>query len=207
MRNKRKDKKRSLKKRILILCEGAKTEPNYFNGIKHDLKIRHKLSAVDIEVYQPNSYNPDGLVNEAIDKKHKANFRRNPYDAIWLVFDRDFHPHIAKVYQKARKNKIHIAISNICFEVWILMHFEPVHLHKPYQRCSNVIRKMQRSFVKKYHKNDKHFDYLKPLTQNAIENAKAMQKHYNQPQYAEVHEYDLNPYSNVHELVEYLISL
>lgn len=50
MPKKRKNSFRTVNKRILILCEGEKTEPNYFNSIKHDLHLRNKLKALRIEI-------------------------------------------------------------------------------------------------------------------------------------------------------------
>ena len=45
------------------------------------------------------------------------------YDAVWCVFDVDEHPQIADARQMARANGIELAISNPCFELWLLLHF------------------------------------------------------------------------------------
>ncbi len=50
MPKKREKKKRQPNKRILILCEGEKTEPYYFQGLKNDKYTRNKLSALRIEI-------------------------------------------------------------------------------------------------------------------------------------------------------------
>lgn len=53
---------------------------------------------------------------------------------IYVVFDRDDHglQEISECRKLAKKNNIEILFSSICFEIWILMHFEPVF--KSYSR-------------------------------------------------------------------------
>lgn len=117
--------------RILILTEGDKTEKNYFESFKRNDKFKRNLSGVDIKVYKPKDHSPLGLVEEAkkkikeTDKKHK-----DTYDQVWIVFDRVGHTGIPDAIQKVRdfnkksSTKIFIGFSNICFEYWILLHFD-----------------------------------------------------------------------------------
>ena len=53
----------------------------------------------------------------------------NNNDIIWVVFDREAeakYPHTLhqQAREKADANGIQIAFSNVCFEYWILLHFE-----------------------------------------------------------------------------------
>jgi hypothetical protein len=41
---------------------------------------------------------------------------------VWCVFDIDSHPNVEDALQMARDNGIHLAISNPCFELWLLLH-------------------------------------------------------------------------------------
>ncbi|NLR94810.1 MULTISPECIES: RloB family protein [Flammeovirga] len=207
MRNRRRDKNNSLRQRVLILCEGAKTEPNYFNGLKHDAAKRRTLSAVDIEVYQPKSHSPLGLVREAIFKKKKALTKGNPYETIWLVFDRDYHKHIEEVIILAGKNDIKVIISNICFELWFLLHYEMVDVNKRYLKCGNLIKYIQQNYVSRYHKNAKNYHELKPLTDLAIERAKKLEEHFISGVKSNTKFHEREPYTNVYVLVEYLLDL
>jgi hypothetical protein len=43
---------------------------------------------------------------------------------IWCVFDADEHPRLHDALIQARDNGIPVALSNPCFELWILLHFE-----------------------------------------------------------------------------------
>lgn len=44
-------------------------------------------------------------------------------DEIWCVFDTDSHPNLHDAIQQATAHAINLAISNPCFELWILLHF------------------------------------------------------------------------------------
>ncbi|MGD0750951.1 MAG: RloB family protein [Anaerolineales bacterium] len=100
------------RQQFLIVCEGAKTEPNYFKKfpIPPD-------SVVDVE--GPGA-NTDGLVKEAI-----LLMKKKKYDQVWVVFDRDsFTPqHFNNAIQLAKNNGIRVAYSNEAFELWYFLHF------------------------------------------------------------------------------------
>ncbi|MCD8211096.1 MAG: RloB family protein [Prevotella sp.] len=104
---------------ILIVCEGAKTEPNYFRKL-----ARNRLGIIvyDIEV-QGFGRNTIGIVEKAIDLKNKNN-----YDRVWAVFDKDDFP--AKDFNDAiilgKSNGVEVAWSNEAFELWFLYHFQNV---------------------------------------------------------------------------------
>jgi hypothetical protein len=46
------------------------------------------------------------------------------YDEVWCVFDVDDHERLAQAIDQAKANRIHVAISNPCFELWALMHYQ-----------------------------------------------------------------------------------
>jgi hypothetical protein len=45
------------------------------------------------------------------------------YDEVWCVHDVDDHPGLDEARVTARDNDIRLAISNPCFELWLLLHF------------------------------------------------------------------------------------
>lgn len=73
---------REIKQRFLIVCEGAKTEPNYFK------KFRVPKSVIEIDVKGVGE-NPSRLVQSAIKLKAEAVEADEEYDQVWCVFDRD----------------------------------------------------------------------------------------------------------------------
>lgn len=109
--------------RILILCEGAVTEPNYFKEFIED--IRNPCAYVEVD---RTGGSPKTLVERAADRKKKARKRGvapdERFDEYWCVFDVDQHPKLSDAKQQARDNNICLAVSNPCFELWILLHFQ-----------------------------------------------------------------------------------
>jgi hypothetical protein len=98
-------------------------------------------------------------VETAKRKKHLANAEANregdenlAYDSVWCVFDVDSHHHIADAKQMASDNGIHLAISNPCFELWLLLHFRD----NPGMHDGNAILAALTKFVPNY---DKHVNY------------------------------------------------
>ena len=104
---------------ILIVCEGTKTEPNYFEAFAEK---RQGVIVYDIEVKGLGRGTKD-VVEKAIYLKGK-----NDYDRVWAVFDKDEFP--AKDFNEAislgQKNGIEVAWSNEAFELWYLYHFQNV---------------------------------------------------------------------------------
>jgi RloB-like protein len=110
-----------------VICEGKVTEPGYFNALRTE--IRNPL--VDIEV-EGRGEGPKTLVERAaLRKKESDRYARKEkdaylsYDEIWCVFDVDEHARLADARQQARDNGIELAVSNPCFELWALLHFQP----------------------------------------------------------------------------------
>ena len=104
---------------ILIVCEGTKTEPNYFEAFA---KRQQGIIVYDIEVKGLGRGTRD-VVEKAISLKNKNN-----YDRVWAVFDKDEFP--AKDFNEAivmgQRNGIEAAWSNEAFELWYLYHFQNV---------------------------------------------------------------------------------
>lgn len=124
---KRNKRKLIAPERHLILCEGTKTEPNYFQEIKNRIDNKYR-GRININII-PTKKGRLNLLNQAIEmvKSSKAN-----YDHIWLVYDKDdfnkdeFDNTVYKIEAMNEKNediKYHALWSNQCIEVWFLLHF------------------------------------------------------------------------------------
>jgi hypothetical protein len=50
-------------------------------------------------------------------------------DEVWCVFDVDEHPKLAEARDQANANGIQLAVSNPCFELWLLLHFQEHRAH------------------------------------------------------------------------------
>jgi len=113
---------REILQRFLIICEGTKTEPNYFQG------FRVPQLSVDLVGTGRNTLS---LVEEAIrlkeEKEVEARRRgKPPYDQIWCVFDRDSFEadKFNNAIKKAEVSGFHVAYTNQAFELWYLLHFD-----------------------------------------------------------------------------------
>jgi len=108
-------------KLLLIVCEGRRTEPNYFHSIRRE----KRLSMAHIEIV-PGSIcgtDPDNIVRYAI-KEQKRRRKDEMFDEVWCVFDRDDHLNIPTAFDLARRSRLNLAFSNPSFELWFLLHFE-----------------------------------------------------------------------------------
>ncbi len=107
--------------RILIVCEGEKTEKLYFEDARQSLGI-HRGQAV-VEVKSGEGSNPKNIVETAKKLKTKAEQEGNAFSSVYCVFDRDEHAHYQSSIERAEKLKI-VSIKSIpCFEYWVLLHF------------------------------------------------------------------------------------
>ncbi len=122
----RRASRREPKRRILVVCEGGVTEAGYFRNLSR--VFRNPLIEVEID---DQGGVPKTLVERAASRKREAErearSRRDEFlrfDEVWCVFDVDEHPHLHDARQQARANGIHLAVSNPCFELWALLHFQ-----------------------------------------------------------------------------------
>lgn len=110
--------------KIFVLAyEGNQTEPQYYEELKKQL--RYSSLIVDIESLKRNNNDtnsaPKHVFQKLKEKKQEYNFRDK--DEFWMIIDRDrwkLDEWVEKC--KAQKN-FYIALSNPCFEFWLLLHF------------------------------------------------------------------------------------
>ena len=181
---------RNLRQRILIVCEGAKTEPNYFRGFR----VNRQIYEIDI---QGIGYNTASLVKKAVSLKEK-----DDYDQVWCVFDRDSFPaqDFNAAFEIASHHDINIAYSNQAFELWYLLRF---HYYDSAIQRKEYCEMLSERLGHKYEKNSETiYDELLSQQTTAIRNAEKLYSNYKpcQP------ERD-NPSTTVHLLVKALNEL
>jgi hypothetical protein len=158
---------------ILVVCEGEKTEPNYLAEFPvyeriHGLKIKSIGLGCDPEIVV------DRVILERDDRVRAKRKDATPiYDEVWAVFDIDEHDtnRLESAVLKAREAGIKTAISNPCFELWILLHFED-HFSAI---SSQGLEKRIRFHVPNYKKYVCYRE-LKVGRDHAIRRAKALEK-------------------------------
>ena len=186
---------------ILIVCEGKKTEPIYFN----ELKKAFRLSNANIKVCGRGS-DPLSVVDFAIET-----YRKEPeFDRVYCVFDRDRHTTYHMALDKIRhtglskRSRIFAIPSVPCFEFWLLLHF--TYTTRPFDAppgnsiCSRVIEELM-NYLPAYRKGQQDFFYkMQDKLDNAISNSRRVE------QFHQTSGTD-NPSTLVHSLVDYLRDL
>lgn len=189
--------------RILIVCEGEKTEPNYFRWLRNKFGL-NRANVVITD--KKKGLDPKSLVGYAIEEYNKG----KDFDHVCCVFDKDKHA----TYQAALDSidSVHLkggagfhAITSVpCFEIWFLLHF--VYTTRQFcapldaSSCELVISDL-REHIPEYGKGSKDFLVcIGERMEEAIKNAEMLEK------FHETSGTD-NPSTKVHKLVKYLKGL
>lgn len=137
--------KRQAPANYLIVCEGKKTEPNYFNGLKK--KINEKYGN-KVDVLIPNiDIKGTGMNTTSLVKytQKTVNHANKVYGQVWVVFDKD--DYNDEQFNSAIDNcNYNVAWSNPNFELWLLTHFKKV---SRYVSKDDVIQELSKEFQKK----------------------------------------------------------
>ena len=112
----RRQSMREVKQSFLIVCEGVRTEPDYFRAFR--------MTAATVKAVG-QAMNTTSLVSKAISIRDSEQKKKWTYDQCWVVFDKDDFP--AKDFNDAialaERNGFRVAYSNQAFEYWFLLHF------------------------------------------------------------------------------------
>jgi hypothetical protein len=109
----------------VIVTEGEKTEPQYFDGLQRlDIIPR---SRVKVEVIPPDPEKHDSSPNHVCSRADAfmTSYELSPgIDQLWLVLDVDRWGgnHLAATVHHAECRQYRLAISNPGFETWLLLH-------------------------------------------------------------------------------------
>lgn len=140
----RKQAQRAPYDRILIVSEGSKTEPQYFDEIRstyrlHTANVAVRPSELGTAPIQVVQYAHDLFVNG---DRHRR-IQPRSFERVYAVFDRDDHDSYfealelaeslhGKLRNDAKQVVIFKAIASVpSFELWLLLHFEDIHAPIP----------------------------------------------------------------------------
>ena len=131
---------RETRKVILIVCEGTKTEPNYFEEMGKHLRINTKVEI-------------DGTGRNTLDLVSYTASRKNDddFDEVWCVFDKDdfSDSDFNNAVHKAKQEEIKVAYSNESFELWYVLHFDyHTTTHKRDHYCKRVSELIKEPYIK-----------------------------------------------------------
>lgn len=173
MQLERKQGRRASYDRILIVSEGSKTEPNYFNEIRSSFRL-HTANVV----VRPSELGtaPLQVVHYAkqlfLDGDRHRNIQRLAFEKVFAVFDRDDHESYSNALKTAESldgklrndNKQVIrfqAVPSIpSFELWLLLHFENVQSqvdrHEVLRRLKKHISQYEKGYIGTFNMTHEH---------------------------------------------------
>ena len=196
--------------RILIVSEGSKTEPLYFN----EIRTTHRLHTTNVKV-RPSELGtaPIQVVRYAKELFEKGdphkNIQKRAFEQVYAVFDRDDHDSYFDALQLAesldgrlrndtRRSISFKAIASVPnFELWLLLHFEDIQA--PLDR-DEVLRRLKQH-IHSYEKGANNiFSITKKHLDTAIQRAERLAIRFNA--YS-----DPEPYTDIVDLVKLLTTL
>lgn len=192
---------------VLILSEGEKTEPLYFNALCREEELRSvRVKVVGVGV------DPTQLVREA-EKQRDALLKslgKETEIKVWCVFDSEgigASVKLAEAIRYADEQKIELAVSNPAFELWYLLHLSP--RSNSFSKAMQVIHALQPLLkaqkIPPYTKtNPKMYEHLKKYQPEAIQRAIALCIY---DPTTSPKERCPNPSTGVYRLVQYLLTL
>ena len=190
---------RGLASRIVVVTEGAVTEPSYLRTF---YRLHGDRSSVRLVLIR-GAADPRAVVERAI--KESKKLKRDPLgsrDTVWAMFDRDEHSRFAQAKDMARGNGIRLAISNPCFELWGILHYQEYDAPLDRHECQRTLGELCPSYSSK---EGKIFDDQEVIEHNyrdavgRAENSLTRRREEGDP--------EGNPSTTVHRLTEHILSL
>lgn len=149
---KRKENIRSKIVRFLIVCEGERTEPNYFKKL-----IDNHYSEVRKEDIMGVGQSTCAMVEKTRNLRAQLEQKRGlTYDRVWVVFDKDDFTDFNEAILLAEQYGFGCAWTNEAFELWYLLHF--IYLDTSINRTS-YIEKLEENIRK--HRGYETYRYKK----------------------------------------------
>ncbi|GAA0898598.1 RloB family protein [Virgisporangium aurantiacum] len=167
---------------VLVYCGGLRTEPEYFDG----LKLENRSSAVSVRIVAEGA-DPERLVRRAAGHRNR---QPGVFDEVWCVTDVDQFD-LTRAVALARKERVSLAVSNPCFELWLLLHHADCTAHcTGYDDVATRLKK----YVRDYDKCRLNFAAYRDKIDDAVERARKLDP--------DGTAFTANPSTNVWQLVE-----
>lgn len=160
--------KRELRRIIRVLTEGKVTEPGYLRMLERNgINVKIEIDLKDTGV-------PLTLVQRAREYQ-RLNKKKNPdFDEIWCIFDVDQHPNLKSAIQEALDSNINIAISNPCFELWLVLHYQDQTSHINRRDIQKVAKRL--GILKGKHLTEDSKDKVRESYEDAKSRAQRLEK-------------------------------
>ena len=175
---------------IVIASDGKDTERIYFKALaKEYTNPRVHVHILERHENEHNNSSPEQVLNQLNDFKGQYDLESD--DELWLVIDRDrwtdaMLSHVAK--ECAQDDYLHVALSNPCFELWLLLHLVDATLLTPEEQqqwmenrrksknADPYLKVQLRQEMGSYHESAYDAQMLIAYVEDAIARAKALDK-------------------------------
>ena len=188
--------------KVLVVCEGSKTEPIYFA----ELKDYYKINSANITIDGSGGSSPVSVVKYARELYAREKTRGDPYDRVYCVFDKDTHAGyqaaLDEIAAIKRPHNIFFSINSVpCFEYWLLLHYTyttaPFNAAGTTSACERLISRLH-EYMPEYTKAtpgifNHLIDHLETAKTHAARSLAEAEKTGTD-----------NPMTRVHKLVDYL---
>lgn len=176
-----------------IYCEGDRTEPGYFSMFR-----REGTSIIINEGKARNAGGEAGGLKALAEARLRSAGFRKGSDRIWIVLDKDENrkSELSGLRQWCESNGVGLALTNPCFEFWLLLHFD---YHEEGQDCRAIVPMLSRRLGTGYRKEADYNHVLRGRVDTAVRNARTLRRGIPSDGYC-----DHNPFTNLDLLVDEL---
>lgn len=123
---------REAEKLFVLSFEGTRSEPRYFEGLRNSVYFNDsgRIEFAELTRKQNEKLGSDPKVVKQILKAAKSEYALKPTDEFWMIVDRDdwetmHHIDFDQIVRECADEKnFFMAMSNPCFEFWLLLHLE-----------------------------------------------------------------------------------
>jgi hypothetical protein len=138
------------KKFIIIACEGAETEYQYFTLIKNELNLK---ATVKMEIFERDEANRNSsaptqvvktLQSISKEKLHEIkikNLSEDAFDIYWAVVDRETQEskkvNLLKAKEICENEGYNLALTNPSFEFWLMLHIVDISTYNKEELLAN----------------------------------------------------------------------
>jgi len=116
-------------KLFVVATEGTETERQYFEGLLTDKYFPNPKVHLVVLNRLDTASSPDRVIK--LLNEFRKEYSLTKFDEIWMVIDRDkqswTNQMISNIAALCYQKKYNLAISNPCFELWLLLHIKNIN--------------------------------------------------------------------------------
>ena len=175
---------------IVIASEGKDTERIYFKALaKEYTNPRVHVHILERSEAEKNNSSPEHVLKQLND--YKSQYELEADDELWLLVDKDrwTEAMLSRVASECSQDvAMHMALSNPCFELWLLLHFVDASLlnseeqqqwlenRRKTKSADPYLKVRLRQEMGAYHEATYDAQILITHVENAIERARSLDK-------------------------------